>query len=170
MPREALEATRRWYAVAADTGWEEIVARRLSMVGYESYCPIEQARPRRRRSTTAPTRAAWLPGYLFARLVQPRLELRDRRGLIGLVRGAGEIVALPDPVIDAIRGCEGRDGVIRTRSAVRLKFAPGDSVKVTDGSWAGLIGEVLTMRGPERARILFGRLKTTIGVDLLAAV
>ena len=91
-------------------------------------------------------------------------------GVIGLVRGAGAVMALPDPVIDAIRACEGRDGVIRGTRAPALKFAPGDSVKVTDGAWTGLMGEVLMMRGPERARVLLGRLTTTIGVERLTAV
>jgi transcription antitermination factor NusG len=160
----------RWYALAAETGWEELVARRLRAAGHESYCPIEATRPLRRRSTSAPRRVAFLPGYLFARLALPRIELRDRRGVIGLVRGAGAVMALPDPVIAAIRACEDRDGVIRGARAPALMFAPGAPVKVTDGAWAGLVGEVMTMRGPERARVLLGRLTTTIGVERLAAV
>jgi len=155
-----------WYVAETLTGWEEIVARRLVRAGHEVYCPLEERRLQR-RGRVKRLRAPWLPGYLFVKLARPALALSDRRGLFGLVRGAGEIAALPDGLIEAIRARADADGVIRAQRAAAVSFAHGERVRVTDGAWAGLIGEVLRMKGPARVNVLIGTLNTEIAAARL---
>ncbi len=87
------------------------------------------------------------------------------------MRGASPFpTPLDDGAIAALRSLADPDGIIRPRRALAARFRAGDQVRVQDGPWAGLIGEVLTMRGPERARLLFGTLKADIAVRSLGAV
>ncbi len=52
--------------------------------------------------------------------------------------------------------------MIRPKRALAERFPVGDQVRVTEGAWAGLVGEILTLRGPERVRLLLGRLEVEL--------
>jgi transcriptional antiterminator RfaH len=177
-PRDAVAAGAyltgaRWYALAVETRWEAPVAGALRGDGLEIYLPIEQIRQRRRGRTSLHD-LPFLPGYVFVRADLQRIGAHDIqrvRGAIVLVRGASPWpTPLDDGAIAALRTLADPDGIIRPRRALAARFRTGDQVRVTDGPWAGLIGEVLTMRGPERARLLFGTLKADIAVRLLGEV
>jgi transcription antitermination factor NusG len=163
----ALEA--HWHVVETLTGWEEMVARRIARGGIEVYCPLEERRLQR-RGRVRRVRAPWLPGYLFVRLTRPALLLSDRRGVIGLLRGAGEIAILPDGLVETIRARADTDGVIRARRAPDVSFGAGERVRVIDGAWTGLVGEVVRLSGAARVRVLIGTLNADIAATRLAKV
>jgi transcription antitermination factor NusG len=72
--------------------------------------------------------------------------------------------------MEAIRARADADGVIRARRAPDVTFGPGERVRVIDGAWAGLVGEVVRLSGAARVRVLIGSLNTDIAAARLAKV
>jgi len=171
------ESNKRWYAVKVQSGREEsikeAIERRVKIEGLEEYygqilIPVERVQEVKNGKRVVKERKKF-PGYLMA-----EVEYNDR--ILYLFRetsGVGDFVGgsiskggiskppppLPQKEIDRMIGPQGKpdDKQIPEKPA----FEKGDRVKVKDGIFAGMEGEVkdiLEAKGQVRVELtIFGR-------------
>jgi transcriptional antiterminator RfaH len=163
----------RWHLVAFELRQEDFGRGNLVRDGFAVYLPAVEETVRHARRTHSVARPLF-PGYGFAQFDETATPDWGRifrtRGVVGLVRIAGALAALSDAQYDSLRALEDADGLIRPKRALASRFRVGERVQVTDGAWAGMVGEVLTLKGPERVRLLLGALKTEIAAARVARV
>lgn len=161
MPRD-LHSQPQWHLIALETRREAYAMDNIAAdLGLATWLPrvIEIAYHARR---SYEVESPLFPGYGFAWFCEhtpgPWDRLWATRGVIGPVRIAGSLAALPAASCAALKALEGPDGKIRPKQALRSLFATGDQVRIISGAWAGFVAEVLRMRGPQRVQLMLGKL------------
>lgn len=165
--------TERCHLVATEGKRERYAAAELGEAGFDTHLPLV-LEPVRHGRRTIEERRPLFPGYVFA-WFDPQADARwseiyRTRGCIAPVRIAGALAALTDEQYEALRALEDADGIIRPQGKPPLRLAPGETVRVTGGPWAGFLGEVLTMRGGERVRLLLGTLEVEMATRMVDRV
>jgi transcriptional antiterminator NusG len=178
LPREepetaaAAPSNKHWYVVKVQSGREESIKesieRRVKIEGLEEFfsqiiIPVEKVTEMRNGKRVVRERKLY-PGYLMV-----EVEYNDR--ILYLFRetsGVGDFVGggvnhPPPPMspreVERMLGAQGKDreGVVHTKP----KYDRGDRVKVKDGTFAGMEGEVkelLEAKGLVRVELtIFGR-------------
>ena len=171
---------KRWYIVKVQSGREEsikeAVERRVKIEGLEEYfgqikIPVEKVTELRNGKRVVRTRKKF-PGYLMV-----HVEFNDR--ILYLFRetsGVGDFVGatvnrapapMPQHEVDRMLAEEAAvEGKPVPRQQIKLKFDKGDRVRVRDGTFQGMEGEVKEIvepkepKDPVRVRIeltIFGR-------------
>lgn len=164
---------KKWYAIKVTAGQEEnikkAIERRVKIEGLEEYfgqivIPMEKVTEMvKGKRVTRKTKL--YPGYVFAELeFNDKLHylVRSTPGVIDFV-GAGPRrppQPLPDHEVQQILGL--RPETIDQRApTTRIRFSRGDRVKIREGSFAGMEGEVaeiLEQKGTVRVMLkIFGR-------------
>ncbi len=131
--------TCRWYAAYTYPRHERSVAKNLSALGLEVFCPtfsVESPWKDRRVTIQRPL----FPGYVFTRIQLPdRIKVISHPSVVRLLSLNGIPVPIPDCEIDAIRLC------VMTGS--RLESHPyletGVRVRVRQGLFSGVEGIVI---------------------------
>jgi len=161
----------RWHLVALELRREAYGRDNLVQSGFDVYLPVVEEIVRHARRALPAARPLF-PGYGFAQFDAVAMPDWGRifrtRGVVGVVRIAGALAALSPAQYLSLRALEDGDGMIRPKRALAARFRAGEQVRVTGGAWAGLVGEVLTVKGPERVRLLLGALKTEIAAERVA--
>jgi transcriptional antiterminator RfaH len=158
-----MTTTERCHLIATESQRERYAAAELGQQGFATHLPLVLEPVRRGRHTRLDRRPLF-PGYLFA-WFDPRDAARwsvifRTKGCIAPVRIAGALAALTAGEYAALRALESQDGVIRLDAdAAAAPLTPGSRVRVTAGPWAGFLGEVLSLKGAERVRLLLGTLE-----------
>jgi transcriptional antiterminator NusG len=154
-PAEA-KGGKRWYVVKVQSGREEsikdAIERRVKIEGLEDYVgqiiiPVEKVQEMRRGKRVTRTRKLY-PGYLMC-----EVEYNDR--ILYLFRetsGVGDFVGgsvnrdpppMSDREVEAMLGKQaGLEGADARPITSKPKYDRGDKVKVKDGTFAGMEGEV----------------------------
>jgi transcriptional antiterminator NusG len=171
--KAAAPSNKRWYVVKVQSGREEsikeAIERRVKIEGLEEYIgriviPIERYTEIRNSKRVQRTRKLY-PGYLMV-----ECEYNDR--ILYLFRetsGVGDFVGggvnrppppMPDREVESM--LQTLEEVTTTKTkAIRPKFDRGDRVRVKDGTFAGMEGEVkeiLEARNLVRVELtIFGR-------------
>jgi transcriptional antiterminator NusG len=168
----AAPSNKRWYVVKVQSGREEsikeAIERRVKIEGLEEYfgqiiIPVERVTEMRNSKRVTRTRKLY-PGYLMV-----EVEFNDR--ILYLFRetsGVGDFVGggvnrppppMPEREVEAMLGRQGAEqpGV----KVSKPKFDRGDRVRVKEGTFAGMEGEVkelLEARNLVRVELtIFGR-------------
>jgi transcription termination/antitermination protein NusG len=171
-PKQAGPSNKRWYVVKVQSGREEsikdAIERRVKIEGLEEYfgqiiIPVERVTEMRNGKRVVRERKLY-PGYLMV-----EVEYNDR--ILYLFRetsGVGDFVGgsmqhAPPPMSDReVERMLGRQGEhVPGIAHPKPKFDRGDRVKVKDGTFAGMEGEVkdlLEAKGLVRVELtIFGR-------------
>lgn len=132
--------------VRSQPGRESYAAGRIRDQGCEEFLPLGRTDP---RASPRPL----FPSYLFARSRHtPDLHwLRTTYGVSQIVMAAGEPARVTDATICRIRQMASNDGVIALPGA--SKFAPGQLVRITEGSFEGYAGTYHEKQSHNRAMI-----------------
>jgi len=124
------------------------------------------------------------PRYLFADAPNPT-PLLCARGIVDVLRSGVDRVplAVPDPVIDALRAVAGEDGRIRswdsTKLSTTLRLRVGDAVKLSGsaGPFAGLTAQISSVADLDRSgqvkvwlEMLGGKVDVSLDFKLLGKV
>lgn len=142
------------------------LARSLARAGIEAWTPIEQQVRRVPRASVKRTiQVALIPGYLFARtsdmgevlaiMNSPSKDHRDFR----LFKHNGGVPVIPDSQLAPLRLLERKSKA--KAEAPRMKA--GDTVRLTDGGFAGMTGTIESM-GSNFAMVQIGAFKMPIKV------
>jgi transcriptional antiterminator RfaH len=134
------------------------------LAGYAFYFPRVEP-PRRRGSRRAPAPQLLFPGYGFVRI---ELQWSRANGCFGvhrlLANGGTGPVHVPDAIIEALRARE-RNGFVILPA--KPSFRAGDAVRVTSGSFSGILGLYVGQSAHERVAILLGSLRATLPQDAI---
>lgn len=168
----AAQDNKRWYVVKVQSGREEsikdAIERRVKIEGLQDYfgqiiIPVEKVTEMRKNKRVVKERKLF-PGYLMV-----QVEFNDR--ILYLFRetaGVGDFVGggpnkppkpMEDKEVERMLITQGQ--ISPTDVATKSKFDKGDRVKVKDGTFAGMEGEVkeiLEAKGALRVELtIFGR-------------
>ncbi len=170
MPPIALENSpvTEWFCLRSQPKHEHIAAGHLrQLTGIEVFLP----RIRFKRATVRGamwTTEALFPGYLFARFDWPG-ELRAVRhahGVSGIVHFGDRWPTIADPIIAELRAALGPEEL----RVLDAPLAPGDVVKITDGSLRGMLAVVAQLQsGRNRVAVLMDFLGRQTMVELPAS-
>lgn len=163
-----------WLCVRTQTKREHVAASQLERLeGVEVFCPRIRFRRKTKRGKVW-FEEALFPGYLFARFDWMILSraVSSAVGVRGLVRFAGECVAVPDFIVETLRS-EMRDAPVILMQEPELKV--GDEALMTEGALIGLRAVITqVMPGGERVKILMelmgSQIQAEVPVDALEKV
>lgn len=161
-------ATARWVAVAAHPHKERVALDNLARQGFPTYCPMLRVRVRHARKSQDLLRPLF-PGYLFASVEPDQHRWRPILSTLGvrsLVRSGDRPSYLPDAFVRSLQARE-VDGAI-ARPAV--PFQVGQPVRLTSGSFAGLIATIIEMHERDRLVVLLGLLNRPVKVSVEASM
>lgn len=165
------EQPRRWLVAMTKPHREALALSHLDRQEFTTYCPLIIKRIRHARRSMDVKRPLF-PGYIFIGF-EPNARwqaIRSTVGISAIIKRGDAPDFLDGSFVDALRAREA-DGVIAKPEA---QFKPGQSVSITHGPLAHLIGEVLEMRDKERILILLQlmgqEVKTLVSAEVLAVV
>lgn len=132
----------KWVAIYTRSRAEKCVADLLERQGYECYLPLVERRHRwsdRYKMVSEPL----FRSYVFAKIKNTDVSpVRAVQGVCFLVAFGNEIAVIPDEQIDAIRQLVASKQELFVHETSALK--KGTRVRVTDGSFAGLEGILIS--------------------------
>ncbi len=148
-----LTGKKNWYVVKVTAAREETIRdaieRRIKIEGLEAYygqiyIPVERVTERRNNKNIVKERKLY-PGYFMA-----ELEFNDRMlVLFREINGVGDFVGgsitrPPTPMseLEVQRMLRTKGEVVATTVAIKPEFQRGDRVKIKDGTFSGMEGEV----------------------------
>ena len=163
-PQGESVARPRWFAVNCLSNREFLAAAQLRRQGFAVFLPGRRFTRRHARKFDTVLRPLF-PGYLFVHLDLDRDRWRSVNGTLGVVRLVGPSDApwpAPSGAIEEIRKACDERGVV----CAREELAPGDSIRVTRGPFADLLGQLERLDGAGRVAVLLelmGR-RTTVAL------
>lgn len=149
-----------WYVIRTATRRESRALASLQELGLEAYCPMmirwgrlgrQQCRERREQPL--------FPGYAFARIAKGQFaSVEACDGVSSVLRSvapSGELRphAVAESVVTILKAAEA-DGAFDLTQEQDAPFKVGDRVRITEGPFAGMVGEVRKLRPRERVRVL----------------
>lgn len=151
---QSLELTRdeRWYVVQALARREPIAKMRLEAQGYKIFLP-QMIKTVRHARKMRQARVAVFPGYLFVALNPLKDRWRSINGTIGVARMimANEGPApVPRGIVESLASYLDNQGICRFDRDLK----EGQQVRIVSGPFAHLIGQIATLDGKGRARVL----------------
>lgn len=144
----------RWYVVHTQPNGEARADLNLRRQGFATYLP-RYARGRRHARRHDVVARPLFPRYLFVALDPARDRWRSIQSTFGvshLVAAGEEPVALPDGVVDEIRGRETQDGFVQLGLPAGVR--PGSAVRLIDGIFAEATGVLERIADANRVTIL----------------
>jgi transcription antitermination factor NusG len=146
-----------WGVVTTVPATEAKAAADLISVGFSTYYPryesVEAVRGR-----IIKRQRPLFPGYIFFGLIDLWRSVFMSERVIDVIRcDVDKPARLSPSVIDELRERESPDGVIKFETKRRRRFRIGQTVRMKQGSFAGIDGliEDMSMSGPDRIRVLF---------------
>jgi transcription termination/antitermination protein NusG len=154
-----------WYAIWTRSRHEQVVREQLERKGLEAFLPTITRWSRwkdRKKQVEWPL----FPGYCFARFESTqRLPVLSCSGVVNIVAFDGEIVAIPEHEIDAIRRLVESD----------LQFDPcplireGMMAEVTHGPLKGVVGRLVRKGAHARLVLSVDLIGQAVSVEVDAA-
>ena len=149
---QIIGANERWYAVQCQPNRERTAAFHLANQGFSVFLPLrEKARRHARRIDTV--RVPLFPGYLFVCLDLDRDRWRSIGGTIGVVRLVmhGERPSpAPYGVVESLIEACNDEQIFHWQCELK----PGQEIRVINGPFAELFGQLETMTDSGRLRVL----------------
>ena len=161
-------ATSAWFLVRSKPRQESVALTQLARQGYESYLPLFAAEKLVRRKSTV-VQEPMFARYLFVRLDttgqgQSWSPIRSTVGVSELVCFGSRPARVDDALIATLRERE-----IAQQASPTTLFAHGDSVRITEGAFAGLEAIYQMNDAEGRAMVLLDLLSKPVAMTIDAA-
>ena len=173
MPNMNNEASSRWYVVQTHVNGEAKAAGHLARQGFGFYFPRYLKRRSHARKVETVVRPLF-PRYLFVVIDVATQRWRSIQSTVGvsqIVCCGDSPASVDDGVISALKAREDENGFVTLER--RIRFAPGDKVRILDGAFLDIL--VLVEAANDRDRVavlleLLGRkVRVFVSADLIAA-
>lgn len=139
---------KKWFVLFTRPRYEKKIAQEISLMDYEHYLPLRTTL-RKWSDRTKRIQEPLFPNYLFVKIsMQEKYKVLSADGVVKFVSCAGRPVPISEMEIVKIKRIESADHDI----AVERFSSIGEKVKVTEGIFAGLEGELI--RAPQGSRLL----------------
>ena len=164
----------RWYVVQTQPHAEAKAVSHLLRQGFTTYFPrcLKQRRHARKIETVA---APFFPGYVFVAFdmaVQRWRSIQSTAGVTRLVCNGDDPALVPQRVLEEIRRKEDERGFIRIQR--KMRFRPGDKIRVNDGPFQECHGLFEVLTDKDRVAILLDllgrKVRVTLDAGLIAAM
>jgi transcription antitermination factor NusG len=160
-----LDTERKWYAAYTSAHHEKRVVEQLERRSVESFLPLYDS-VRRWRDRRVRLQMSLFPGYVFVRISsRDRLKVQQVPGVAHLVGFGGQLTAVPEEDIQAIRACLADPSRVQPHRYLKR----GQRVRVLNGPLTGLTGIVVRQRKQTRFVISFDLLQRAVAVEIDAA-
>ncbi len=163
----------RWYVVQTHINGEAKAASNLARQGFGVYFPRYLKRRSHARKVDTVARPLF-PRYLFVAIDLAAQRWRSIQSTIGvshLVSWNGSPASINDSVIGSLKQREDEGGFIRLER--RVRFSPGDTVRVLEGAFVDSLALVEGINDRDRVAILLDflgrKVRVLVGADLIAA-
>jgi transcriptional antiterminator RfaH len=167
------ETHPRWYVVQTHINCEAKAASNLLRQGFGVYFPRYLKRRSHARKVDTVARPLF-PRYLFVAIDLATQRWRSIQSTIGvshLVSWGGNPASVNDGVIGALKQREDEGGFVRLER--RIRFSPGDKVRVLEGAFIDSLALVEGINDRERVAILLDflgrKVRVLVGADLIVA-
>jgi transcriptional antiterminator RfaH len=167
------ESHPRWYVVQTHINSEAKAASNLVRQGFGVYFPRYLKRRSHARKVDTVARPLF-PRYLFVAIDLATQRWRSIQSTIGvshLVSWRDIPASVSDDVVGALKQREDESGFIRLER--RVRFSPGETVRVLEGAFTDSLALVEGMNDRERVAILLDflgrKVRVLVGADLIAA-
>lgn len=163
----------RWFVAHTHPHGEVKATAHLNRQGFDAYFPryLKRRRHARRIETVA---APLFPRYLFVAVDLSAQRWRSIYSTIGVTRlvcNGEDPAAVPDGVVEGLKGREDTDGFIKLD--YQPPFRAGDKIRVLDGAFTSCLGLFEGMAERERVAILLDllgrKVRVVLDADLVAA-
>jgi transcription antitermination factor NusG len=152
----------RWYAAYTCANHEKRVREQLEQRSVESFLPVYET-VRRWKDRRMRLQLPLFPGYVFVRMaVVDRLRVLQVPGVVRLVGFNGQLAALPDEEIEALKN--GLAGGVRVEPHPFL--TAGRRVRIKAGPLEGREGILLRRKGSLRVVLSIEVIQRSIVVDV----
>ena len=162
---------RAWHVVRTNVNCEARAKLGIEALGFPVYLPCETKLLRHARRKI-PVRRPLFVRYLFVAFDaerEPWGAIKTTHGVEYLLYGDPDVPArVPDAVIERLRRAEAAGEFDMTRSGA--SFAPGAAVRVEEGPFAEMIGEVRRADSKHRVAVLLNFIHRTITVEVPASM
>ena len=158
-------ADARWVAVYTVTRHEKVVARQLEERRIETFLPLYRSL-HRWKDRKKEVELALFPGYVFVRiLTSNKLPVLQVPGVVSIVTFNGELAALPETEINALRN--GLENRLWAEPCPYLKV--GKRVRVVRGPMAGAEGTLSRKKDKYRFVISVDVLMRSVALEVDAS-
>jgi transcription antitermination factor NusG len=152
----------RWYAAYTCANHEKRVREQLEQRSLESFLPVYET-VRQWKDRRMQLQVPLFPGYLFVRIAAiDRLRVLQVPGLVRLVGFNGQLAALPDEEIEALK--QGLAGGVRAEPHPFLTV--GRRVRVKRGPFEGRQGILLRRKGKLRLVLSIELIMRSVVIDI----
>ena len=167
------ESRPRWYVVQTHINSEAKAASHLARQGFGVYFPRYLKRRSHARKVDTVARPLF-PRYLFVAIdlaTQRWRSIQSTMGVSHLVSWRDSPASVHDDVVGALKQREDDSGFIRLER--RVRFSPGDTVRVLEGAFTDSLALVEGISDRERVAILLDflgrKVRVLVGADLIVA-
>ncbi|MGE3919103.1 MAG: transcription termination/antitermination protein NusG [Hyphomicrobiaceae bacterium] len=153
-----------WVVVNTHPHKERFAIENLHRQRFESYCPMLRARVRHARRTQDVLRPMF-PGYLFTAVTSDIGRWRSMLSTFGVrsvVRNGDRLSYLPNGFVEALQAREVGGAIVRPASP----FSVGQTVKVVQGAFDGIVATIVDMDERDRVVLLMELLQRPVKVTL----
>lgn len=154
----------RWIVVNTHTNRELQAIENLDRQGFESYCPRVRVRIRHARQQKEVLRPLFR-GYLFVRQPPPGKSWRTIHSTFGVrsvIQFGEQVAVLQDAFIQSLKEREQNGAIPSQINALKV----GQSVRITEGPFDGLIARIIEMKDADRLTVLMSMLGGAVRVRL----
>lgn len=154
----------RWYVVYSQPHREFYAQTQLAAQGFQSFLPRYRKTVRHARRLTTVS-APFFNRYLFVALDLNRDQWRSIYGTFGvtsLISDGTFPIPVPDGIVESLISISDDNGFMNFGDALQV----GERVRMLNGPFADLIGELVRLDGTRRARVLLQLLGGAIAVSI----
>lgn len=143
--------TTQWLVAHTKPQQERWAAENLRRQGYDYYLPVTLSKT---KTSKTPSEVCLFPRYIFVKTTGAWRSLLGTFGLSGVVMTGERPSILPTSVVERLKSCEGKDGIVYLPETPASRWKAGDTLRVTEGPLFGRTAICAEDSGPTRVRIL----------------
>ncbi len=155
---------KQWFAVRTKPRRETYACEQFTKQGYVVYLPVCLQLIRHARKKSMEPRPVF-PGYLFLHLHSDErnwTKIRSTFGVLEVVHFGMDYPAIPDELISILRDREDERGYVKHDAASGQGFKPQQKLRFKYGSFEGVKGLFVEMRGDDRVLLLLNLLQRQV--------
>lgn len=151
-----------WYAAYTNARHEKVITQQLQQRQVETFLPLYRSW-HRWKDRRKQVELALFPSYVFVKIAaQERLRVLQVPGVVSLVTFNGQLAALPEHEINALRSGLDKDICVEPHPYLRI----GRRVRVVAGPMAGTEGILSRKKDKSRVIISIDVLMRSIAVEV----
>lgn len=160
----------QWYAMYTKPRQEAVAFENLRRQNYTVFYPQARLQKRKAGQSNVCVQEPLFPRYMFVQLalgVDNFSKLRSTKGCVDLVRFGGKPTSVPLELIELIQNQVDESGVLNLTHLNQIPV--GDSVRVAEGPFEGLLGKIAAQKSDQRVIVLLHVLGAERSVELSCA-